>query len=95
MYRRRATQYALKPMSTFRQRLTRVGYRHLSAGALRNLRAVRTSRRQALASTSDNLAIVRALANSRLVQTLSLSCFRIESNYQFYHEAQEGLDKPI
>src|SRR5581483_6601954 len=48
-------------------------YRHLSAGALRVLRAACSSRCQTAASASDSSALASAPARSRPVQTFSLS----------------------
>jgi hypothetical protein len=48
-------------------------YHHLSAGSLAALRAVRRSRRQALASSGDNSVSASTSARSRPKQTFSLS----------------------
>ena len=48
-------------------------YRHLSAGALRFLRTVCKSRRQATASSLASPILANAVAKSRPVQTFSLS----------------------
>src|ERR1700746_667899 len=48
-------------------------YRHLSAGALRILRAARRSRCQALASLSGRSTLARASAKARPTQTFPLS----------------------
>jgi hypothetical protein len=59
-------------------------YRHLPAGACRNFRAARRSRRQALASLFGKRTLARAAAKSRPKQTFSLSGASLATGWLFF-----------
>src|SRR5467141_871772 len=66
-------------------------YRHLSAGALRLLRAAFSSRCHALASFSGKSGLARASAKSRPTQTFSLSGIRRATGSPFFRSTNVTL----